>query len=64
MTEHPQEPVRPRRESSDGGVPRGTGTGLPGEHNAARNRAASSTVAVPGEERQDTRAARATVETD
>lgn len=60
MTQHSQEPVQPRRESSDAGVPYETGTGLPGERNAARNRAASASVAVPRDEQQDTRTARAT----
>lgn len=60
MTQQPQEPVQPRRESSDSGVRYETGTGHPGERADARDRAASSSVAAPRDERQDTRTARAT----
>lgn len=60
MTQHPQEPVQPRREPADSGVAYETGTGHPGNRNDARDRAASSEVAAPRDERQDTRTARAT----
>jgi uncharacterized integral membrane protein len=60
MTQHPQEPAQPRRESSDSGVRYETGTGHPGERTAARDRAASASAAAPRDERQDTRTARAT----
>ncbi|MBD2762554.1 DUF1049 domain-containing protein [Kocuria sp. cx-455] len=59
MTQHPQEPVQPRREPADSGASYETGAGYPGDRHDARDRAASS-VTAPRNGRPDTRTARAT----
>ena len=60
MTQHPQDPVQPRRDPSETGEPFDSSPQNAGDRSAERDRAASSSVETTRGDQHDNRTARAT----